>query len=213
MTVRDIQAHIEDFYGSRISAEQVSIITDKVMGLVGEWQARSLSSVYPIVFFDAIHYKIRENAKVLSKAAYTCLGIDLNGRREILGIWTGQSEGAHFWLNVCNELRNRGVEDILIACVDGLKGFPEAINSVFPKTEVQSCIIHQIRNSLKYVSWKNQKAFMADLKLVYKAPTLDKAEAELENLESKWGAQYPLVIKSWKNNWPHLSTYFKIFKY
>ncbi len=209
MTVRDIQVHVEDLYGAEISPAQISIITDKVMDLVTEWQSRSLNNVYPIVFFDAIHYKIRENAKVLLKAAYTCLGIDLNGRREILGIWIGQSEGAHFWLNVCNELKNRGVEDILVACVDGLKGFPEAIAAVFPKAEIQSCIIHQIRNSLKYVSWKNQKAFIADLKLVYKAPTLGKAEAELENLSSKWNDQYPLVIKSWKSNWPLLSTYFK----
>lgn len=209
MTTRDIQNHIKDIYGADISPTTVSNITDKVSGLVVEWQSRSLQEIYPIVFFDAIHYKVRDEGKVVTKAAYTCLGIDLSGIKEVLGIWVGENEGAHFWLGICNELKNRGVEDILIACVDGLKGFPDAINTVFPKTEIQLCIIHMIRNTLKYVGSKNQKEFMADLKLVYKAPTEDKAKAELDNLDSKWGGKYPLVIKSWRRNWENLSTYFK----
>lgn len=209
MTTRDIQDHIRDIYGADISPTTVSNITDKVAGLVVEWQSRPLQKVYPIVFFDAIHYKVRDEGKVVAKAAYTCLGIDLSGIKEVLGIWVGENEGAHYWLGICNELKNRGVEDILIACVDGLKGFPDAINTVFPKTEIQLCIIHMIRNTLKYVGSKYQKEFMADLKLVYKAPTEDKAKAELDNLENKWNGKYPLVIKSWRRNWENLSTYFK----
>ena len=209
MTTRDIQDHIKDIYGADISPTTVSNITDKVSGLVVEWQSRPLQNIYPIVFFDAIHYKVRDEGKVVTKAAYTCLGIDLSGIKEVLGIWVGENEGAHYWLGICNELKNRGVEDILIACVDGLKGFPDAINTVFPKTEIQLCIIHMIRNTLKYVGSKYQKEFMADLKLVYKAPTEDKAKAELDNLEDKWGGKYPLVIKSWRRNWENLSTYFK----
>lgn len=149
MTTRDIQNHIKDIYGADISPTTVSNITDKVSGLVVEWQSRSLQEIYPIVFFDAIHYKVRDEGKVVTKAAYTCLGIDLSGIKEVLGIWVGENEGAHFWLGICNELKNRGIEDILIACVDGLKGFPDAINTVFPKTEIQLCIIHMIRNTLK----------------------------------------------------------------
>jgi transposase-like protein len=209
MTTRDIQSHIKDIYGVDISPTMVSNITDKVMCLVGEWQSRQLQKIYPIVFFDAIHYKVRDEGKVASKAAYTCLGVDLSGKKEVLGIWVGESEGAHFWLGICNELKNRGVEDILIACVDGLKGFPDAINAVFPKTEIQVCIIHMIRNTMKYIGSKYQKEFMADLKLIYKAPTEDKAKIELDNLETKWAGKYPLVIKSWRKNWPNLSTYFK----
>lgn len=209
MTTRDIQDHIKDIYGADISPTTVSNITDKVMGLVVEWQARPLQAVYPIVFFDAIHYKVRDEGKVVTKAAYTCLAVDLSGIKEVLGIWVGENEGAHFWLGICNELKNRGVEDILIACVDGLKGFPDAIKAVFPKTEIQLCIIHMIRNSLKYIGSKYQKEFMSDLKLVYRAPSEDAARAELDNLEEKWGGKYPLVIKSWRRNWDNLSTYFK----
>ena len=209
MTTRDIQDHIKDIYGADISPTTVSNITDKVKELVVEWQSRSLQRIYPIVFFDAIHYKVRDEGKVVTKAAYTCLGIDLSGIKEVLGIWAGENEGAHFWLGICNELKNRGVEDILIACVDGLKGFPDAIKTVFPKAEIQLCIIHMIRNTLKYVGSKYQKEFMTDLKLAYKAPTEDKAKAELDNLENKWGGRYPLVIKSWRRNWENLSTYFK----
>lgn len=209
MTVRDIQDHLNEMYGVDISPAMVSTITDKVMTLATEWQSRPLQALYPIVFFDAIHYKVRSEGKVLSKAAYTCLGVDIRGRKEILGLWVGENEGAHFWLAICNELKNRGVEDILIACVDGLKGFPGAINTVFPKTEIQLCIVHMIRNSLKYIASKYQKEFMADLKPVYQAPTEEKAKLELKNLGQKWGNRYPLVIKSWEKNWANLSTYFK----
>lgn len=209
MTVRDIQDHLNEMYGVDVSPTMVSNITDKVLSVVTEWQSRPLQGLYPIVFFDAIHYKVRSEGKVLSKAAYTSLGVDIHGKKEILGIWIGEDEGAHFWLGICNELKNRGVGDILIACVDGLKGFPEAINAVFPKTEIQLCIIHMIRNSLKYVASKYQKEFMSDLKMVYRAPTEEKALLELKNLGQKWGHRYPLVIKSWERNWPNLSTYFK----
>ena len=209
MTTREIQAHVEEIYGAEISPTHVSHITDRVVDLVTEWQSRPLSKVYPIVFFDAIHYKVRDNNKVVTKAAYTCLAIDTEGRKDVLGLWVGDAEGASYWLNVLNEIKNRGVEDIFIACVDGLKGFPDAIKSVFPKTEVQLCIVHQIRNSLRYVSWKDYKALLADLKLVYQATTQDMAELELNRFAEKWGGKYPLVIKSWRNNWANLSTYFR----
>jgi putative transposase len=209
MTVRDIQGHLQEIYGIEVSPTFISKVTEKILSLVEEWQARPLCEVYPIIFLDAIHYKVRDNGRVVSKAAYTCLGIDQNGRKDFLGLWIGESEGANFWLSVLTELKNRGVQDILIACVDGLKGFPEAITTVFPGAEVQLCIIHQIRNSLRYISYKNQKEFMVDLKKVYTAPTEAKAEHELNNLADKWGQKYPLVINSWKRNWPNLSTYYK----
>jgi putative transposase len=209
MTVRDIQAHLQDIYGIEVSPTFISKVTEKILSLVEEWQARPLSEVYPIIFLDAIHYKVRDNGRVVSKAAYTCLGIDQNGMKDFLGLWIGESEGSNFWLSVLTELKNRGVRDILIACVDGLKGFPEAITTVFPGAEVQLCIIHQIRNSLRYIASKNQKEFMTDLKKVYTAPTEAKAEHELNGLADKWGQKYPLVINSWKRNWPNLSTYYK----
>lgn len=209
MTTREIQAHVEEIYGAEISPTHVSHITDRIINLVTEWQSRPLEKVYPIVFFDAIHYKVRDNGKVVTKAAYTCLALDMAGKKDILGLWVGESEGAGYWLGILHELKNRGVEDIFIACVDGLKGFPEAIGSAFPKTEVQLCVIHQIRNSLRYVSWKDYKVLLADLKLVYGAATLAKAELELENFTKRWGEKYPLVIKSWKANWSNLSTYFR----
>lgn len=209
MTTREIQAHVEEIYGADISPTHVSHITNRVMDLVTEWQSRPLARVYPIVFFDAIHYKVRDNNKVVTKAAYTCLAVDTDGKKHVLGLWVGESEGASYWLNVLNELKNRGVEDIFIACVDGLKGFPDAIKSVYPATEVQLCVIHQIRNSLRYVSWKDYKPLLADLKLVYKATTQDRAELELNRFAEKWGPKYPLVIKSWRNNWSNLSTYFR----
>ena len=179
------------------------------MSLAAEWQARPLSPVYAIVFFDAIHYHVRCEGKVVNKAAYTCLGVDLKGHKDVLGLWVGENEGAHYWLGIMNELKNRGVEDILIACVDGLKGFPEAINSAFPQTEIQLCIVHLIRNSLKYVGSKYQKEFVADLKTVYKAPSEDKASYELDKLIAKWGQKYPLAVNPWKTNWAHVSTFFK----
>ena len=209
MTVRDIQEHIKDFYGVEVSPTTISNITDKVMSLAAEWQSRPLSTVYAIVFFDAIHYHVRQEGKVVNKAAYTCLGVDLKGHKDVLGIWVGENEGAHYWLSIMNELKNRGIEDILIACVDGLKGFPDAISSAFPKTETQLCIVHMIRNSLKYVGSKYQKEFIADLKMVYKAPSEDKASYELDKLTAKWGQKYPLAVNPWKNHWNHVSTFFK----
>lgn len=209
MSTRDIQSHIEEIYGLEVSPTMVSNITEKVSSMVEEWQNRPLEALYPIVYFDAIHYKVRDNGRVVSKAAYTCLGIDLQGQKDMLGLWIGEAEGASFWLSVLTELKNRGVQDILIACVDGLKGFPEAIESVFPKVSVQLCVIHQIRNTLRYVVWKDQKAFMKDLKAVYTAVTEEQALWELDKLEQTWGQKYPVVIKSWRSNWTNLSTFFQ----
>jgi putative transposase len=191
------------------SKATISAVTDKVIPLLKEWQQRPLESIYPFVWLDAIHYKIKENGKYISKAVYTILGVRTNGKKEIMGLYLSESEGANFWLQVLTDLNNRGVEDILIASVDGLKGFSEAVNSIFPKTEVQLCIVHQIRNSIRYVASKNQKEFMKDLKLIYQAISKEAAEMELDNLESKWGKKYPIVIKSWRNKWEHLSAYFK----
>lgn len=187
MSTRDIQAHVEELYGIEISPTMVSNITEKVVEVATDWQARSLQSVYPIVFFDAIHYKVKENGKVVSKAAYTCLGIDIEGKKEVLGLWIGESEGAKFWLTVCTELQNRGVKDILIACIDGLKALPDAIRSIFPDVRIQLCVIHMIRNSIKYIPTKYAKAFMDDLKAVYSATILESAERNLEKLREKWG--------------------------
>ncbi|CAA7603397.1 Transposase, mutator type [Acididesulfobacillus acetoxydans] len=208
MSTRDIEAHMRDIYGIDVSAELVSKITDKVMPLVTEWQCRPLERIYPIVFLDAIHFKVRKDNRIVTKAAYSVLGLDVQGRKDILGIWIGESESASFWLSVCNDLKNRGVEDILIASKDGLTGFSEAINSVFPRTSIQLCVIHQIRNSMKYISFKDRKPVMADLKQVYQAATLDEAEFAFEMFKEKWGKKFPLVIRSWENNWLELTTYF-----
>ena len=204
-----ISEHIEDFYGIHFSKATISAVTDKVIPLLKEWQQRPLERVYPFVWLDAIHYKIKENGKYISKAIYTILGVNLSGQKEILGLYLSENEGANFWLQVLTDLQNRGIEDILIASVDGLKGFPEAINATFPQTKVQLCIVHQIRNSLKYVASKNQKEFMKDLKLVYQAISKEAAELELDRLEEKWGSKYPIVINSWRNKWENLSYYFK----
>lgn len=209
MSYNDIASHVQEIYGLEISTGTLSAVTDKIIHTVKEWQARPLETIYPIVWLDAIHYKIRENGKVNGKAVYTILGVDLEGRKEVLGLYISENEGANFWLQVLTDLSNRGVDDILIACIDGLKGFPEAIETIFPKTEIQLCIVHQIRNSLKYVGSINKKEFMADLKRVYKAANKGLAEAELDTLESKWNDKYPIVIKSWRNNWERLSQYFK----
>lgn len=209
MTTRDIQSHVEELYGLQLSPTLVSNITERIITLAKEWQSRPLEAVYPIVFFDAIHYKVRDEGKVISKAAYTCLGVDLTGRKDLLGLWIGESEGANFWLSVITELRNRGVQDILIACIDGLKGFPDAIRTIFPKIKIQLCVIHQIRNTLKYIASKDQKSFMKDLKNVYSAPTEEAALLELDKLEEKWHKKYPLPLKSWKDNWSNLATYFE----
>jgi putative transposase len=209
MSFRDISSHLKEVYDADISHATLSAITDRVIPAIKEWQARLLDSVYCIVWLDAMHYKVKEEGKIVSRAVYHILGINVEGRKDLLGMYVSESEGATFWLSVLSDLRNRGVEDILIASIDNLKGFSEAIESTFPHTEVQSCIVHQIRNSLKYVASKDQKAFLADLKLVYRASTKDLAEQELDALDQKWGKKYPLVIKSWRSNWPKLSTYFK----
>jgi len=209
MSYRDIQYHIEDWYGVEISTGAMTTMTDRLISELEEWRQRPLDSVYPIVWLDAVHYKIREEGRYIGKAIYTLLGLNLEGKKEILGIYLSENEGASYWLSVLTDLHSRGLEDILIACIDGLKGFPEAIESIYPKTEVQLCIIHQIRNSMKYVASKNQKAFMVDLKPVYRASRLDAAEAALDSLEAKWGDTYPIVIKSWRNKWHQLSAYFK----
>jgi len=211
MTTRDIQSHIQEMYGLDVSATLVSNITDKIVHIATEWQNRPLEGIYPIVFFDAIHYKVRDEStkKVASKAAYTCLGVELSGRKDLLGLWVGEAEGANFWLSVLTELKNRGVKDILIACIDGLKGFPEAIQTIFPKTEIQLCVIHQIRNTLKYIASKDQKEFMKQLKTVYSAPTEQAALESLNLLEDNWSKKYSLALKSWRVNWNNLSTFFK----
>jgi len=206
---QDIRAHIADMYDISLSNGTLNAVTDKLLPELQAWRERDLEPLYPIVWLDAIHYKIRENGRYISKAIYTILGLNIEGKKELLGLYLSDQEGAHHWLSVLTDLHNRGVKDILIACVDGLKGFPEAIESLYPNTEIQHCIIHQIRNSMKYVASKNQKAFMADLKCVYKAATLNAAESALDELESKWGDKYPMVIKSWRSKWPTLSAYFK----
>lgn len=208
MSLRDISSHIEEMYDMNISAATLSQITDKIIPEIKQWQNRPLESIYAIVFLDAMHYKVREEGKISSKAIYTIIGINLEGRKDLLGMYVSESEGANFWLQVITDLNNRGLEDILIASIDNLKGFAEAINTVFPKCEIQTCIVHQIRNSIRYVASKDQKEFLKDLKLVYKADTKELAEENLEELSDKWGKKYPIVIKSWKNNWGHLSTYF-----
>jgi len=209
MSYRDIQHHIQDLYGIQTSTAALTAITDQLVPQLKEWQNRPLEAVYPIVWMDAIHYKIKEDGQYKTKAVYTLLGLNLDGRKEILGLYVSEQEGANYWLTVLTELQNRGVEDILVACVDGLTGFPEAIAAAFPKTEVQLCIIHQIRNSMRYVASKNQKAFMRDLNPVYKALTKEAAETALDELDKKWNEQYPIVIQSWRRKWHLLSAYFK----
>ena len=205
---QDIRSHIEQMYDMSLSNGTLNAITDKLLPDLQAWRERDLDAIYPIVWLDAIHYKIKENGRYLSKAVYTILGLTIEGKKELLGLYLADQEGAHHWLSVLTDLYNRGVNDILIACVDGLTGFPEAIESIYPNTKIQHCVIHQIRNSIKYVASKNQKAFMADLKCVYKAATINAAETALDELETKWGDKYPMVISSWRNKWPTLSTYF-----
>ena len=209
MSYADIAGHVQELYGISVSTATISTITDKLIEEVKAWQCRPLDSVYPFVWLDAIHYKIRDKGRYRSKAVYTVLALNRDGKKEVLGLYLSESEGANFWLSVLTDLQNRGVSDILIASVDGLTGFPEAIASIYPNTEVQLCIVHQVRNSLRYVASKNHKAFLADLKRVYRAASLDEAEAALDELESVWGEKYPIVIKSWRSKWEHLSAYFK----
>jgi len=207
-----IRDHIEEIYGVSFSKPAITAVTDKLIPMLQEWKQRPLESIYPFIYLDAIHYKVRDEGHYVSKAFYTVLGVNLEGKKEILGLYLNESEGARFWLQVLTDLQNRGVEDILIASVDGLKGFPEAINSVFPETEVQLCIVHQIRNSLKYVASKNQKQFASELKTVYQANTKEEAEDALDRLEEKWGKKYPIVFESWRGKWENLTHYFKYSK-
>jgi len=209
MSTRDIEDHLRDIYGIDASPALISRITDQIMPRVMEWQSRPLSAIYPIVFLDGLVFKVRKESRVVNKCAYTVLGINMDGKKEILGIWLSENESASFWTTVCNELKNRGVQDILIACRDNLSGFSNAIQTVFPKTEQQLCVIHQIRNSTKYVSYKDLKPMMADLKAIYQAPSEDDALYHLEEFAEKWDKKYPQVLKSWRDNWNELSTYFK----
>lgn len=204
-----IADHIKDMYGVHFSKAAITAVTDKLIPKLEEWKKRPLNEIYPFIYLDAIHYKVREEGRYISKAFYTVLGVNLDGKKEILGLYLNESEGSRFWMQVLTDLQNRGVKDILIASVDGLKGFPEAINAIFPDTEVQLCIVHQIRNSLKYIGSNNQKQFTKDLKLVYQAFTKEEAEIELDKLEEKWGSKYPIVFESWRNKWDNLSNYFK----
>lgn len=208
-SLRDISAHIKETYDTDISAGTLSAITDKVIPLVKEWQQRPLEGLYCIVWLDAMYYKVKEEGRTQTRCVYNILGINRDGRKEVLGMYVSHSEGANFWLGVISDLKQRGVEDILIACIDNLKGFDEAIRTIYPNTEVQTCVVHQIRNSIKYIASKDQKLFMAELKPVYRADNEEVALDELAKLKEKWEKKYPMVISSWENNWPKLSTYFK----
>jgi putative transposase len=208
MSFRDISKHIEEMYDTEISHNTLSEITERVVPLVKEWQCRPLENLYTIVWMDAMHFKVRDGGHVTTRAVYNVLGINKDGFKELIGMYISESEGAKFWLSVLTDLKSRGVNDILIACTDNLTGFSEAILTIFPQTEVQTCVIHQIRNSLKYVASKDNKEFMKDLKMIYQAPTKEKAEIELANLDEKWSKKYPIVIKSWYSNWDKLTTYF-----
>ncbi|WP_436395035.1 IS256 family transposase [Acidithiobacillus ferriphilus] len=208
MTVREIQSHLEEMYGTEISPTLISSVTDAVMEDAKAWQSRPLDVLYPIVYLDCIHVKTRDNGAVRAKAVYLALGINLAGEKELLGLWIAQTEGAKFWLQVVTELKNRGVQDIFIACVDGLKGFPEAIETVFPKTAVQLCIVHMVRYSLNYVSWKLRKAVAADLRAIYSAATVAEAEAQFAAFAEKWGEAYPPIVQSWRRNWARLIPFF-----
>lgn len=209
MSTRDIEEHLRDIYGVEASASLISRITDKIIPQMTEWQSRQLESIYAVVFLDGIVFKVKKDSKIINKCVYSVLGITLEGKKEILGIWITENESASFWTTVCNELKNRGVIDILITCHDNLAGFSDAINAVFPKAEQQLCIIHQIRNSTKYVSYKDLKAVMADLKKIYNAPAEDDALYRLEEFGEKWNKKYPQIYKSWVQNWADLATFFK----
>ena len=213
MSTRDISSHINSIYGIEVSHSLVSKITDRVLPLAKEWQNRALDTVYPIIFMDAIHYKVRTEGRIVNRAAYIAIGINLEGIKEVLGIWIGQNETSKYWLNVLTEIKNRGVKDILIASVDGLPGFVDAIKVVYPNTEIQRCIVHQIRGTLNYISYKHRKEFSRDLKQVYTASTEENALNELTLLEEKWGDKYAIALRSWRNNWDELSTYFKYPEY
>lgn len=208
MSTRDIQAHFEDVYGVEVSPTFISQVTNAVLDEVRAWQQRPLAPVYPIVYLDCLVVRSRETGSVQNKSVYLALGVNCDGEKELLGLWLAQTEGAKFWLSVMNELKNRGLDDIFIACVDGLKGFPDAIEAVYPNTQVQLCIVHQIRNSLRFVSWKERKAVAADLKTIYGAATLKQAEQALEQFAETWDSQHPSISKSWRDNWTRLSVFF-----
>ncbi len=209
MSTRDIHDQLQDIYGIELSAEMISKITDRIIPDIKEWQSRPLNPMYPFVFMDAIHYKIKEDGRIINRAAYIVLGVTLDGTKDILSITIGANESSKFWLGMLNDLKNRGVIDVLFFCVDGLSGFKEAINSVYPKAQVQRCIIHMLRNSFKYVSYKDIKRFAADFKSVYKAPNEELALAELESFKDKWGKKYPYAISSWESNWDVVSPFFR----
>jgi putative transposase len=208
MTVREIQSHLEELYGTEVSPSLISSVTDAVAEEVKAWQLRPLEPVYPIVYLDCIHVKVRDSGAVRVKAVYLALGINLEGEKEVLGLWIAQTEGAKFWLQVVTELKNRGVQDIFIACVDGLKGFPEAIETVYPKTAVQLCIVHLVRNSLNYVSWKMRKQIADDLKLIYQSATVGEAEQQLAEFEAQWNGDYPSIAPIWRRNWSRVIPFF-----
>jgi transposase-like protein len=209
VSTRDIQDHLEQLYGVEVSPTMISNVTNKLVPLIKEWQSRPLQSVYAVVFLDAIHFKVKQDGHIVNKAAYMVIGIDLDGNKDVLGMWIGENESSKFWLGVLNDLKNRGVQDILITCVDNLTGFSQAIAASYPKTEIQKCIIHQIRNSTRYVSYKDLKKVTAALKPIYKAATEEAALLELDQFEEAWGSKYPLIIRSWRSNWDELATFFK----
>lgn len=209
MSTRDISDHIKEIYGFNLSAESVSKITETIMEQAKEWQARPLDSVYPFLFLDAVHYSVRTNGKVVKRAAYVILGINLEGKKDVIGIYIGENETSKFWLQVLTDMKSRGVKDVLISSIDGLPGFSDAIKTVFPKAEVQRCIVHQIRNTLRNVPWKDRKNLAQDLKAIYNAPTEEQGFIELERIEEKWGNKYIYALRSWRNNWSELSTFFK----
>jgi putative transposase len=208
MTTREIQGHLEEIYGVEVSPSLISSVTDAVIDEVRAWQTRPLDSIYPIVYLDALQVKVKSQGRVVNRAIYLAFGVNLQGLKEVLGMWAAEAEGAKFWLSVVTELKNRGVGDIYIACVDGLKGFPEAIESVFPNTQVQLCLVHMVRHSLSYVSHRDRKQIATDMKNIYQAATLEEAEHQLAQFESAWAGQYPLVVKSWRMNWGRITPMF-----
>jgi putative transposase len=209
MTTREIQGHLEEIYGVEVSPTLISNVTDSVLEEVKSWQSRPLEAVYPVVFLDALYVRMRNEGRVETRAVYVVMGVTMEGQKEVMGLWSSAQEGSRFWLGVLTDIKNRGVKDILIACVDGLKGFPEAIRSVYAKAEVQLCIVHMVRNSLKYVNWKERKQVAADLKLVYRAATREQAEQELEGFAEKWERKYPMIPRQWKENWDGVSVFFQ----
>lgn len=208
MTTRDITAHLEEIYGVEVSPSLISEVTDQIMDDVRQWQTRPVNPLYPVVFFDALVIKGRIDSRVANRSVYTAIGINMEGRKEVLGLWIAESEGAKFWLGILTELKNRGLGDILIACMDGLKGFPDAVNALFPQTRIQLCIVHMIRNSVRFVSWKDRKEICGDLRKIYNAPSEPEGFSALEEFSDKWDGKYSLISKSWKNNWENINTFF-----